>query len=204
MRWLIRGVVGLVLAVGLLAALPLSSALAAGEPAQAPAFPSTAPERAIASLVDATVVGHDRDDTLAFLPSDFETRLGYHPVVVDGRAMNPNGDCSSPVPLPDRFADACRVHDFGYDLLRYADAVGRPAAPWARPALDRMLIDDMHATCDDLLCHAAAETARVGLSLNTWRQRSGPPRRESGTEIVRTLLTRTVQTAIPMTNGDAA
>lgn len=199
MRWLIRGAVGLILTVGLLAAVPFSAALASGEQLPPPTHLASVSERAIAALT-----GDLREGAPAIHPADFRSRLGYVPVVVDGRPMNPHGGCSSPVSLPERFTDACRVHDFGYDLLRYADVTGRSAGAWARPALDRMLIDDMHAACDDLRCHAAAETARIGLALNTWRQRSGPPRRESGAEIVRTLLTRAVETAIPMTNGGAA
>ncbi|MBM7366851.1 hypothetical protein [Gordonia hydrophobica] len=186
--WFIRLGIGLTLAVGVLGLLPISAALAVGSTAAVPARPATSAELAIAALVSDHPV-----DALAALPDDFAVRLGYVPTVVDGRPLNPRGDCSSPIPLPSRFTDACRAHDLGYDLLRYADATGRPAGSWARPALDAKLIDDMHATCDDAACDAAAQTARIGLAMNTWRQRSGPPVPESDARIVTTYLTRTLE-----------
>lgn len=186
--WFIRFGLGLLLSMGILWLLPLSAALAASSHVETPTDPATPAERAIVALV-----GDRPADALAAMPRDFAARFGYTPVLVDGRPVNPNGDCSSPVPLPDRFTDGCRAHDLGYDLLRYADAVGHPAGAWARAALDRKLIDDMHATCDDLACDAAAETARTGLAMNTWRQRSGPPVRESGARIASTYLTRTLE-----------
>ncbi|ALG86637.1 hypothetical protein [Gordonia phthalatica] len=188
--WFIRIGVGLAIAVGILGLLPITAALASASRPTTPPVGATAAERTIAALV-----GEHPRDALTALPADFEARFGYRPVVVDGRPLNPRGDCSSPVPLPDRFTDACRAHDLGYDLLRYAAAVGRPAGSWARTALDARLIDDMHAVCDDLVCDAAAEAARVGLAMNTWRQRSGPPVRESGAEIAATYLTRTLESA---------
>lgn len=189
--WLIRIGVGSAIAVALLGLLPITAALTAARPAGPPAA-ATAVERTIAALV-----GDHPRGALAELPADFDDRFGYVPTVVDGRPLNPHGDCSSPVPLPDRFTDACRAHDLGYDLLRYAAQVGRPAGGWARTALDARLIDDMHAVCDDLACTAAAETARIGLAMNTWRQRSGPPVRESGAEITVTYLTRVLESAGP-------
>ena len=189
--WFIRISVALAIAVGLLGLLPITAALASASRSGTPPVTVSAAERTIAALV-----GEHPSDALAELPRDFADRLGYVPIVVDGRPLNPRGDCSSPVPLPDRFANACRAHDFGYDLLRYADDVGRPAAPWARRALDARLIDDMHAVCDDLGCDSAAEAARVALSMNTWRQRSGPPARESGSEVAATYLTRTVESVV--------
>lgn len=186
--WFIRLGIGLALAVGVLGILPISAALAFGSTPAVPVQPATAAERAIAALVS------DHPATaLAEIPEDFAARFGYTPTIVDGRPLNPHGGCSSPIPLPDRFTDACRAHDLGYDLLRYAAAAGRPAAGWARTALDATLIDDMHATCDDAGCDAAAETARIGLAMNTWRQRSGPPVKESGTRIATTYLTRTLE-----------
>lgn len=188
-RWVVRLSTGAALTVGVLGLLPISSALADSHRAAPPARPATAAERAIADLV-----GDRPLDAMRDLPADFSRRLGYRPVVIDGRPLNPAGDCSSPVPLPDRFTDACRAHDLGYDLLRYSDSTGRPAGAWARTALDGRLIDDMHAVCDDPLCHAAAETARTGLAVNTWRQHSGPPVRESGSTIVVGYLSRTAET----------
>lgn len=39
-----------------------------------------------------------------------------------------------------------------------------------------MLVTRMHDTCDDPICDAAAELARVGLAVNTWNEGDGPPR----------------------------
>ncbi|EGD56954.1 hypothetical protein [Gordonia neofelifaecis] len=188
-RWSLRLLTGATLAVGVFGLLPISSALATTGRVSAPTHLATPAERVVADLV-----GEHPSDALGDLPADFAARLGYSPILVDGRPVNPRGDCSSPIPLPDRFTDACRAHDLGYDLLRYADTTGRPAGTWARNALDDRLIADMHATCDDPFCHAAAETARTGLAVNTWRQRSGPPVRETNGDIATSYLARTAET----------
>lgn len=190
-RWLARIAAGTGIAVAVLVLTPIGSALAFAQRPTVPDHPDTAVERAVAALV-----GDRPLDALALVPDDFERRFGYLPVVVDGRPANPGGDCSSPVPLPDRFENACRTHDFGYDLLRYADATGTPAQPWARIALDAALIDQMHSTCSDPTCDAAAETARAGLAVNTWRQRSGPPVAESSADIAGSYLTRVGATLV--------
>lgn len=132
--------------------------------------------------------------TAAAPPSGFADRFGYRPVVVDGRRENPGGSCSSPVPLPRRFEPACRAHDYGYDLLRYAEAAGTGVRPGARARLDAELIGDMHRRCTNPLCHAAAEMSRVGLAVNTWRQRGQAPHPESGLEIAASLAARATQT----------
>lgn len=127
-------------------------------------------------------------------PAGFADRLGYHPVVEDGRPVNPAGSCSSPVPLPRSFEGACRAHDYGYDLLRYAEATGTPVAEGARARMDAALIGDMHRRCTNPLCHTAAEASRLGLAVNTWRQRGAAPVGESGLQIAASLLTRTAET----------
>lgn len=116
-------------------------------------------------------------DARALLPDSFHHELGYRPPVVDGYPVDPTGDCSSPVPLPDRFTILCATHDFGYDVLRAAAHQGTPLGPWARFALDRMLIERMRASCNEPVgtCVAAAQTARIALAWNSWRQRGGPP-----------------------------
>ncbi|WP_347955934.1 hypothetical protein [Gordonia aichiensis] len=189
-QWMGRILIGATLSFAVLALTPIASALATTDAAAVPDRPATAAEQTIAALA-----GDPPADALAFLPADFARRLGYTPVVVDGRPLNPSGDCSSPVPMPEAFTDPCRAHDLGYDLLRYAEATGRPASAWARAALDRRLVADLHDRCTDPACHALAETARAGLALNTWRQRSGPPVRESGAQIAVSYLTRTLETA---------
>ncbi|MDS1117036.1 hypothetical protein RD149_25255 [Gordonia westfalica] len=129
--------------------------------------------------------------TVDVLPASFAVHMGYTPTVVAGVPTDPDGDCSSPVPLPVRFTPFCRTHDFGYDLLRAADADGRPLGSWARFALDRMLIDAMQSSCSNPACETAARVARIGLAWNTWRQYGGPPtRRESVPRLVTTTFER--------------
>ncbi|MCR8898872.1 hypothetical protein NWF34_18145 [Gordonia sp. GONU] len=129
--------------------------------------------------------------TMDVLPASFEMHMGYTPTVVTGVPTDPDGSCSSPVPLPDRFTPLCRTHDFGYDLLRAAAADGRPLGSWARFALDRMLIEAMQRSCDDPACATAAHVARIGLAWNTWRQFGGPPiRQESIPQLVSTTVER--------------
>ncbi|BDT88415.1 hypothetical protein [Nocardia cyriacigeorgica] len=122
----------------------------------------------------------------AALPADFAEVMGYRPAVVDGLLVNPHGDCSSPVPLPAEFDTACKAHDLGYDLLRYADRQGAPLGPWARQAIDRTLGERMGAACDTRAeafargrCHAMAAIADTVVDLNSRRQGYGVPVAES-------------------------
>lgn len=122
----------------------------------------------------------------AAIPDDFAVRFGYRPAVVDGLLGNPDGDCSSPVTLPGEFENACRAHDLGYDLLRYADERGQPLGGWARQALDTTLATHMHEACetrDDAFsrarCNAMAGIASTFVDLNSRRQDYGVPVTES-------------------------
>ncbi|WP_137876147.1 hypothetical protein [Rhodococcus sp. Q] len=121
----------------------------------------------------------------ATVPIDFADVVGYRPVLRDGMLVNPNGDCSSPVPLPGEFDTACQGHDLGYDLLRYADRSGEQLGPWARRALDRQLDERLHAACatrpDDVTrasCSVVASTAAAAVDTNSWRQDYAAPRPE--------------------------
>lgn len=111
------------------------------------------------------------------VPTDFADFAGYAPTAVDGYLANPRGDCSSPVPLPREFDSACKAHDLGYDLLRYAHAHGTELGPWARQALDGQLDRRMHAACEDRTsflsrgyCFAMADVAVTAVNGNSWRQ----------------------------------
>ncbi|MGY4103335.1 hypothetical protein ACW2Q0_27810 [Nocardia sp. R16R-3T] len=122
----------------------------------------------------------------AVMPADFAERFGYRPDIVDGLLVNPNGDCSSPVTLPREFETACKAHDLGYDLLRYANAQGQPLSGWARQALDATLAEHMHEACagraDGLSrarCNAIASIADTFVDLNSRRQDYGVPVVES-------------------------
>jgi Acyltransferase family/Prokaryotic phospholipase A2 len=131
-------------------------------------------------------------DPIADMPADFATVIGHAPVRVqapDGttRAIHTGGGCSSPWGDDNTrwdYSVGCKAHDFGYDLLRYADAKGQPLAPELRERLDDRLSADMHAMCDINprgsagVCQVVASLYSVGLVVNSWHQRWGPPRSE--------------------------
>jgi fucose 4-O-acetylase-like acetyltransferase len=129
---------------------------------------------------------------MAAVPADFASVMGYTPVPVrmaDGtvRLAKPTGACSAPGGgVPFGFERVCKVHDYGYDLLRYAHAGGQQLTPEARRRLDAMFDRDLHARCRATRqglarvgCHLVAEGFTVAVSVNSWRQRYGNPARES-------------------------
>jgi hypothetical protein len=82
------------------------------------------------------------------------------------------------------FEPACRTHDLGYDLLRFASDSGGELGPGARRALDRNLTRDLRAACatePDAVpgCAVAAEVASVAVRVNSWRQQYRAPSPES-------------------------
>ncbi|WP_286954220.1 MULTISPECIES: hypothetical protein [Corynebacterium] len=74
-------------------------------------------------------------------------KLSYRPTSGAGLPENPTGSCSSPVALPASFEPACRVHDFGYDLLRVAHRNGEFISQEIRCDLDSQLERQMSETC---------------------------------------------------------
>lgn len=170
------GLLSAMLAVALL--LPAPAAAGSTDPASAAAL---------------TALGHDEPGlALTRIPATFERRFGYRPQVRDGLLVDPHGDCSSPVPLPRSFENACRQHDLGYDLLRSAGAEGGAVPTGARRALDERLQTQMASSCDDdsgraarAGCHALSVVAGIAVRLNSIRQHDGVPGPESG----RSLLT---------------
>lgn len=119
---------------------------------------------------------------LTAIPADFVMSFGYRPSTMDGLLVDPGGDCSSPVTLPAEFDTACKAHDLGYDLLRYADQRGEPLGPWARQALDATLDRQMHQACAARVdsfsrarCDAMASIANTAVDLNSRRQDYGAP-----------------------------
>lgn len=121
------------------------------------------------------------------VPTDFAEFSGYNPIVIDGHLANPAGDCSSPISLPTEFDSACKAHDLGYDLLRYAHFHSAELDPSARRSLDRELDRRMHEACDTrttsasrLYCFALADIATTAVNGNSWRQGYLTPVRESG------------------------
>jgi Prokaryotic phospholipase A2 len=129
-------------------------------------------------------------DPLRDLPADFTEVSGREPVHMrapDGtvRAVHPGGGCSSPWGATRwDYSVGCKAHDLGYDLLRYAERKGQPLAPELRERLDDRLSQDMHAQCrlnprgSAGACEVVADIYTVGLVVNSWHQRWGPPRNE--------------------------
>jgi hypothetical protein len=157
----------------------------------APAATSAAPSSTVAHQAISTILTTPDTPASAAVPADFTARFGYRPQVRDGLLGVPDGDCSSPVPLPEEFTPACRQHDLGYDLLRYADATGEPLPASARRALDAQLAAQTRAACRQrpsgarrATCSAWASVTDAAVRFNTWRQRAGVP----GAESPRSLL----------------
>ncbi|GAB2629390.1 hypothetical protein ABI214_22540 [Prescottella soli] len=140
-----------------------------------PAREDSGAARAVTELT-ATDVAPDA----SAVPDDFAAVIGYRPRVEDGLLVNPNGACSSPVPLPAEFDTPCKAHDLGYDLLRYAHRADGDLGGWARNAIDAQLDRRMHEACearerDRASCFAMANTATTAVSLNSMRQGYGVP-----------------------------
>ncbi|MDV8020699.1 hypothetical protein [Rhodococcus sp. IEGM 1330] len=128
------------------------------------------------------LVTESADAAALTIPDDFGSVMGYRPRVQDDMAENPHGDCSSPVPLPSDFDSACKAHDLGYDLIRYAAATGTTVDPQWRRSIDAQLEGRMHAACTDRaddgprqVCDAAASVAATAVDVNSWRQSFGAP-----------------------------
>jgi len=133
-------------------------------------------------------------NTVAFdlraAPADFARVMGYTPAVgrlADGtqRMINPTGSCSVPGEgRPFDFAVACQAHDFGYDLLRYAQRKSQPLPAQARIELDQQLTEDLHTQCRAgsaaATCDATVAVFSAAVGFNSWRQLSGPPIDQSG------------------------
>lgn len=143
-------------------------------------------ERAIEDQLDPT----SGRDPIAELPADFTRVSGREPVHMkapDGttRAVHPGGGCSSPWGATQwDYGVGCKAHDLGYDLLRYAESKGQPLSPELRERLDDRLSQDMHAQCrynprgSAQACELVASIYTMGLVVNSWHQRWGPPRNE--------------------------
>lgn len=134
--------------------------------------PSPEASQAVASLVG----GYALLDTV---PGNFERELGYRPVEAAGTLLNPNGGCSTPGGAgPGFFDDACRVHDFGYDVLRYAERTDSRLGASARFNLDQHLYADLLQVCTTLTCRATATAYYTGVTLNSIRQGYAAPTTE--------------------------
>ncbi|MDQ0379413.1 phospholipase A2 [Amycolatopsis thermophila] len=151
--------------------------------------PPTGGALAAQRAIEALVHPGPEPTALALLPADFTRVTGVVPgrqQARDGtvRAVHTDGGCSTPWGDDNTkwdFGVPCKAHDLGYDLLRYAAAVGHPLGPEIREALDQRLSTDMHATCDinpmdsPRTCRVMANLYSAGLVVNSWHQRWGPP-----------------------------
>jgi Prokaryotic phospholipase A2 len=173
MRWPSRAAV---LTLGVAAALTVAAPSTSAGPV---------PRSDAASVVNAQAEG-----VLAPAPGDFEHVMGYRPEVArlsDGsaRLVNPRGSCSVPGEgRPFNFDVACKAHDFGYDMLRYARHTGVRLPPDARGRIDDRLTADLHTQClaesTPAACQATVAVFAAGVRFNSWRQVSGPPVYDSG------------------------
>ncbi|MEY8566929.1 hypothetical protein AALF15_10195 [Corynebacteriaceae bacterium 7-707] len=152
------------------AALTVPPVGSAAEPARAP-HPVGAVAAAEALAADPA---GGSSGTVTF-PAELVAELGYRPGTRDGHPVNPDGDCSSPVPLPASFEPACMTHDLGYDLLRVADRTGETIPPRLRRGLDRRMAERMRESCSDDACRVMARAAHAAVAVNTLRQHDGAP-----------------------------
>ncbi|KXP06528.1 hypothetical protein [Tsukamurella pseudospumae] len=143
---------------------------------------------AVRAIADPTVAVADQ---IRSIPAGFDYAAAAGP----GYAVNPHGECSSVLPLPAEFDAPCKAHDLGYDLLRHADAQGRPLGGWARRLIDDALAHRLSAVCADRPldrrrgCAEVAGITVLAVRVNTWRQHDGPPRAESVAELTSSWLT---------------
>ncbi|HEX8134416.1 MAG TPA: acyltransferase, partial [Actinomycetes bacterium] len=169
-------------------AAPVPASPADGRAAAAASPVGQGPAAAAVTALTTAPVGRD---PLAAVPVDFAPVMGYTPVptrMADEtvRLAKPTGACSAPGgKAPFGFEQVCKVHDYGYDLLRYAHAGGQHLTREARRQLDAMFDRDLHARCQTrhglarVGCHLLAEGFTAAVAVNSWRQHYGNPARES-------------------------
>lgn len=161
-------------AAALTVALVPMVAAAATPPPEVQDAPATGSVDSVGAVAAAEALAAGESGA-SYISQELVDELGYTPQVEDGLAMNPQGDCSSPVTLPESFEPACRTHDLGYDLLRVADRTGEHIPSELRSHLDRQMADRMRASCETAGCKAMSVAAHVGVGVNTTRQGNGAP-----------------------------
>ncbi|HXV69813.1 MAG TPA: hypothetical protein VEB69_00260 [Acidimicrobiia bacterium] len=131
---------------------------------------------------EATVLVEALIDRRPDFPLDVEgvtPRLGYTPVNESGAWINPDGSCSTPLPVgPEAFNASCRSHDLGYDALRLAAVDDSTLGSWARFGLDARLYADLLDSCDSARCRAMATVYFGAVTANSIRQGYRPPTEE--------------------------
>lgn len=148
------------------------------------------PESRAAAHAVAVFTGLADGDLATAIPADFGDVMGYEPVVVAAPGgvpvlVKPAGDCSSAFGATTFDFDlACKHHDLGYDLLRYAARTGGELGPWARRAIDDRLAATMHEQCAAVdggpACRTVAWISGHAVRANSWRQGQGVPVSERG------------------------
>jgi RHS repeat-associated protein len=106
----------------------------------------------------------------------------YNPIITDNgygtRAFDPNGACSviDGTAYAVRIDDACKTHDYGYDILRYRKQIGYPGAPdYVRIQVDNQLSQDIMAICNgDSGCLRRAGIVSGAVKTGSWFTRIGP------------------------------
>ncbi|HEX6286556.1 MAG TPA: hypothetical protein VFZ80_03650 [Acidimicrobiia bacterium] len=114
----------------------------------------------------------DRQSDQVMDTEGLASRLGYVPAVESGAWVDPDGICSTPIPVgPADFDGPCRSHDLGYDTLRLAASDDMGLGAWARLGLDARLYTDLLETCDDDVgCRAKATLYFGAVTANSIRQ----------------------------------
>ncbi|SDS85609.1 hypothetical protein [Jiangella sp. DSM 45060] len=167
--------------IGLLVAAILASFALTG--AGQVATPSE-PENQPAAHAVAVITGRSGGDLAAALPADFAAVMGYRPVAVTDpdssvHLTDPSGGCSWLGDTTYGFGRACRSHDLGYDVLRYATLQGGELGPWARHAIDDRFAADLRARCSlvdgGAGCSSLARATTSAVGFNSWRQGYGNP-----------------------------
>jgi hypothetical protein len=191
-----------VLAAALLVGIVVTAGLGGwGRALAAGAAPTTssiiADSEAAAAVAGLTTAATDAPTGV---PADFRATMGYRPLVeqigASDELVNPAGGCSSPFGSTRFDFDlACKHHDLGYDVLRYAARSGQPLGPSARQAIDRRFGTDLADRCAQVVgaehglghrlavgieCQASAFVYLGAVDINSWRQGWGTPGVESG------------------------
>lgn len=184
--WAARGAIFMVCAMGGSSASIAASEMPTPVPHETVAemSPAVAAAQQLAALPNGGDGASAAQEYIAAMPMEVIEALGYTPVIVDGLPSDPEGGCSSPMPLPDSFTPACLTHDLGYDFLRVADASNEQIPSGVRFALDQQLGTRMSASCgggvvEQASCKARAEIADLAVKANTWRQGEGAPVEEN-------------------------
>ena len=124
----------------------------------------------------------DGEADVADVPRSFIEHMGYTPANSSAGLSHPHGGCSTPGAVgPDDFTDACKTHDLGYDVLRYAESHGTRLSAKARLELDWKLYRDLLDVCDTATCSLTATAYYCAVSANSIRQGYKAPHTEPGT-----------------------